>query len=248
MIVQIRLLRIRNMCLEFSPKWDTPIPMNEQMVSPSTAVETAPQAFGWWPRSKAGGIVQCLILLSALWQANGGFFHHIYSTLVGFFLITVARFAWDWFNRGQQRAPLLPRWQNPGFIAIGFCAIHYVLILPLVKPGDMDTADVRRRVETALNATKQTWFDRFHPIGTAKSVKLHDVKVEDTPQGKRTTARFTLYWEGPLTKDGFTKIVAIHDAESNRWVRAEILETNGTTKTQVMEGVGAFIEGYLQAQ
>lgn len=123
--------------------------------------------------------------------------------------------------------------------------VSLCFVLALV--GCDSNSSVRDKVNTSLNVTKQKWFDRFHPIGTAKTIKLHETKVENTAQGKRTTARFTVYWEGPFTKDGFTKIQAIHDEESNRWVRAEILETNGTTKTQVLDGVGAFLDGFVQA-
>jgi hypothetical protein len=112
--------------------------------------------------------------------------------------------------------------------------------------GCSDKPSLDERVLASLEASKQQWFDQFHPVGTAKSVKLHRVETVKTPDGWQAVARFTLYWEGPITKDGFTKIKAIHDAESNRWVRAEILETNGITNRQTVEGIGQFVTGFIE--
>ena len=99
----------------------------------------------------------------------------------------------------------------------------------------------------------------MHPVGTAKSVKVHDVTVDQWKNGNKTnsekdiiqfTVRFTIYWSGPITKDGYTKATQTYDEESDRWIGGKILSTNGVTNTEVKEGaiefgVG-FLQGYLQ--
>jgi len=101
------------------------------------------------------------------------------------------------------------------------------------------------KAQTFLSGHKQQWFDRFHPIGTAKSVTVHDVAIQKSPNGTQAVIRFTLYWEGPITKDGFTKVRAVHDKESKRFVRAEILATNGTTNAQAADNIAEFVGGLL---
>lgn len=104
---------------------------------------------------------------------------------------------------------------------------------------------MQAKVQASLEASKQQWFDQFHPVGKAKSITVHAVEPVKTADGAQTIARFTIYWEGPIKKDGFTKVRAVHDEESNRWVRAEILETNGITTAQTVNGIGAAVVGFL---
>ncbi len=101
------------------------------------------------------------------------------------------------------------------------------------------------KVSANLNSTKQQWFDHFHPIGTARNIVLHSANDVKTPTGRQVNARFTIYWDGPLTTNGFTKVQAVYDYESGRWIRPQILETNGVTNAQAAEGVGEFIGGAL---
>jgi hypothetical protein len=46
------------------------------------------------------------------------------------------------------------------------------------------------------------------------------------------STRFTIYWERPVVKDGFTKVTATWDNESRRWLPGQILATNGMTNDQ----------------
>jgi hypothetical protein len=46
------------------------------------------------------------------------------------------------------------------------------------------------------------------------------------------STRFTIYWEGPVVKDGFTKVSATWDNESQRWSPGQIIATNGMTNQQ----------------
>lgn len=122
-------------------------------------------------------------------------------------------------------------------------AILYTLLVVLTGCGH--TPSQAEKAQSYLNVHKQEWFERFHPIGTAKSVTVHDLKVNKGANGTQAVIRFTLYWEGPIIKDGFTKVRAVHDKESNRFVRAEILETNGTTNAQTVENIAGFVGGLL---
>ena len=88
----------------------------------------------------------------------------------------------------------------------------------------------------------QLFFSTYHPVGTAKNIVVHKVDVEvdekDWKQGKFTpvkeTIRFTLYWEGPVVKEGFTKIQFSYDVESKKSIpsSAKILSTNGITNEE----------------
>ena len=49
------------------------------------------------------------------------------------------------------------------------------------------------------------------------------------------TVRFTLYWEGPVTTDGFTKVEWTCDTESRRRLRTQILASNGITNEQLSD-------------
>lgn len=83
-----------------------------------------------------------------------------------------------------------------------------------------------------LNKVRQELFDRTHPIGTAKSVTVHEVQEVSGPGGQRFIhVRFTLFWEGPIVKDGYTKILLTWDPEIRRTIGAEILDTNGVTNS-----------------
>lgn len=126
-----------------------------------------------------------------------------------------------------------------------FCSALAILATAF---GCSSKPNLEQRVLASLEASKQQWFDEFHPVGTAKSVKLHQVEVVNNGGSRQAVARFTIYWEGPIKKDGFTKIRAVHDSETDRWVRAEILETNGITNRQTVEGIGSFVAGFMEAQ
>lgn len=131
--------------------------------------------------------------------------------------------------------------------------------------GSSPTGNANRRAEDviaaalqqSLNENRQMIFNGFHPVGTAKSVTVHDVVIT-WKHGQPTNrlndvqaynARFTMYWEGPITKDGFTKISATFDAESQRWMAPQILATNGMTNQQAGEALmqfgGAALSTYL---
>ena len=110
--------------------------------------------------------------------------------------------------------------------------------------------DILNHLQQELPIYKQNIFDSIHPVGTAKSLTVHDVTINWKPNTRHTqpqdilqfTVRFTLYWEGPVTKDGYTKLEKTYDNESQRWVNGSILETNGVTNSDTAY-LGGFIGG-----
>jgi len=85
-------------------------------------------------------------------------------------------------------------------------------------------------LERNLNSVKQDFFDAIHPIGTAKSIKLNST----TSNPPYLDVRMTVFWEGPINKDGYTKVIFRFDSEIDRITELEIEDTNGLT----MEGIG----------
>jgi hypothetical protein len=104
-----------------------------------------------------------------------------------------------------------------------------------ISPRDIEdaiTTELQRGLQTGFDKNKQQLFNAFHPIGTAKSVIVHDVTITGWKHSQVTgkendilgfSTRFTIYWEGPVVKDGFTKVSATWDNESQRWLPGQSL-------------------------
>ena len=105
---------------------------------------------------------------------------------------------------------------------------------------------LERRWSADISEAKQQIFDAVHPIGTAKSTRLHELKVT-WKNGVRTNrpedivlieVRYTVFWQGPVTKDGFTKMSMVYDPEIERFTDTKIIATNGITNDRFAKGVG----------
>jgi DNA-directed RNA polymerase subunit RPC12/RpoP len=104
----------------------------------------------------------------------------------------------------------------------------------------------RQNIQQSYDQIKQQLFDQFHPVGTAKSVTVHDltfvwkdgINTGRWSDVKQVIIPFTLYWEGPITKDGFTKISATYDTESQRYISSQVIATNGITTDQAGSAIG----------
>ncbi len=121
-----------------------------------------------------------------------------------------------------------------------------------VETSEQVEAKIMKQVQYSFSANKQQLFKFMHPVGTAKSVVVHDVNVH-WKQGKPThseknvedfTVRFTIYWEGPIIKDGFTKATQTFDEEIGRWTGGTILTTNGVTNNDAFN-LGGYIAGEI---
>ncbi len=122
---------------------------------------------------------------------------------------------------------------------------------PPSAPAPLSLEGLEQALAAELNGVvserKQEIFDAFHPTGRATSAKVHELRITKWKKDRPTNlpeditefvVSFTVYWEGPLTTDGFTKIASLYDAEVGRYTRSEILATNGITKDEASEALG----------
>ncbi len=84
-------------------------------------------------------------------------------------------------------------------------------------------------VQKELETEQQEIFDAIHPLGEATGLKVHAVEHHETNTGDQVAIRLTLSWDGPITKEGFTKLILIYDMEAERYTDFQILATNGVT-------------------
>lgn len=147
-----------------------------------------------------------------------------------------------------------------GVIAL-FFALIFISAITSKNSGNNGVPPSIRRVEddiatfiqTAANQNRQNIFNAIHPVGTAKSVAVHDVTITSWKHGQVTnrfedilqfTVRYTIYWEGPIIADGYTKITQTFDNETNRYIDGQILATNGATNADASYALG-YIGGAL---
>lgn len=146
------------------------------------------------------------------------------------------------------------------------CFVGLIVIVTIFSNGEPrrgNSIPSSKRIEDVLahelqqgfTTNRQRIFEGMHPVGTANSVVVHEVKVDEWKNGRNTndftgiqkfTVRYTLYWSGPITKDGYTKVSQTFDAESQRYVSAQILSTNGITNANAGEAAGAVFWTWLQ--
>jgi hypothetical protein len=116
------------------------------------------------------------------------------------------------------------------------------------------TSSIDAELSAILNKSiaeqRQGIFEALHPTGTATGSKIHEVKITKWRNGIASNqagdiaefvVRYTIYWKGPVNRDGFTKISQTFDAEVNRYIRSEVLETNGITNNEAAEAAGFII-------
>ncbi len=121
--------------------------------------------------------------------------------------------------------------------------------MPGAQPTTAEQARAQRiaTLTAIMNQNRQQIFESLHPVGTAQSVEVHEAELVTSPAGEPLLlVRYTLHWQGPLTRKGRTKVLHVVDLESNRPRRPEILETNGVTNAQVTDMSLEFLEGFLQ--
>ena len=102
-------------------------------------------------------------------------------------------------------------------------------------------------VEFALQEVyKQPIIDRHYFFVKSNNIKLHDIKINwrtpsptNNPRDLKTLSiNFTIYWEGPLEKDGFTRFDSLWDCEIERFTDFKILTSSGNvTRKEIETGV-----------
>ena len=100
------------------------------------------------------------------------------------------------------------------------------------------------QIELELNEYKQEFFDAIHPIGTANRIKLNSM-VNNPPF---LDLRITIYWEGPITKDGYTKMAFRIDTEVDRITSVEVEDTNGITNNDLGYAAGFILSSILSGE
>jgi hypothetical protein len=118
-------------------------------------------------------------------------------------------------------------------------------------PGPAGTEALEAELGAMLTAfvaeQRQQIFNALHPTGTVTDSKVHEAKVTKWRKGIATNrpediaefvVRYTIYWEGPVTRDGYTKIAQTYDAEVGRYTKSEILATNGVTNDEAAQAAG----------
>lgn len=113
-------------------------------------------------------------------------------------------------------------------------------------PNQLTAVEIREAVkqvlQNSLSQHKQEVFAKLHPIGTAQRVVVHDVDIHwkpgaserDLREALRIDTRFTIYWSGPINKDGYTYVSATYEVEPGR-SKEIVLATNGTLNEQLPE-------------
>lgn len=114
---------------------------------------------------------------------------------------------------------------------------------------------LERRWRVFLANSGQQIFNEIHPVGEVTGTKLHELEVK-WKGGVRTNreadiaaiaVRYSVFWEGPINKEGYTKLLSVYDAELERITATDLLASNGITNSDVMEGVGIAIGVGIQA-
>jgi hypothetical protein len=112
----------------------------------------------------------------------------------------------------------------------------------------VESAATKRSVETKVEQTfgedKQGIFNAVHPLGTATSVEVKDLKIfwkkhhlgRSLNDVAEYTVRFTLHWKSPLIADGYTNLTDTFDTTSQKWVQLHLIDTNGTTNDEALTG------------
>ena len=118
-------------------------------------------------------------------------------------------------------------------------AIASLFLLPSCSPTQQSR---QQELENTLNQARQEFFDAIHPVGTAKSIKINSL----TANPPFLDVRMTIFWEGPITKDGYTKVAFRYDSEVERMLGLQVEDTNGLTKEDVGFAAGAILGSLLE--
>jgi hypothetical protein len=128
--------------------------------------------------------------------------------------------------------------------------------LPEAPPEEPPIEKIlERRWRGYIRDAGQDIFKSIHPVGRATGTKLHDLEVKwrnDIRTNRESDilaigVRYSVTWEGPINKDGFTKLYSVYDAELERIIGTDLLATNGVTNGDVAEGVGIAVGLGIQA-
>lgn len=89
-------------------------------------------------------------------------------------------------------------------------------------------------------------FHAAHPIGEATGLKVTAVGHRHTPDRDLTDVSFTLFWRGPITIDGYSKMRLTLDDDSQAVVDLQVLATNGITNVDLAKSLGDSLEEFFK--
>lgn len=139
-------------------------------------------------------------------------------------------------------------WLLGGAAVAGGAAATYAVL----NPKDVE-AELAARIQRDLSNNKDKFFNKIHPVGKATSIKVHEVKSHWKTTKPRDLddlvgfdVRYTIFWDGPIQKDGFTKLISTYDAEVGRYVDTNIIATSGITNDDAVNASISFLTGFVQ--
>ena len=108
---------------------------------------------------------------------------------------------------------------------------------------------LQESVSTYLKANKQQIVEKYHLLATAKDVELQKFMLVDRnaqPTDKLENAigyaiLFTVFWEGPVTKDGYLKLNAFFDFSARTFTDVRVVQTNGVLNEDAAKGIGEIL-------
>lgn len=141
-------------------------------------------------------------------------------------------------------------------IAVGIASSLwcFFVLLNFGGSGHMTERQLENAFSEVLNENRDAIFNAIHPVGTAQSVTVHDVHVkwrrdeasEAPNEAENVTITFTLHWQGPVTRNGYTKFYVIYDFDVEDFIHQELVATNGITNEDIGYAVGFALGVALQ--
>jgi len=100
-----------------------------------------------------------------------------------------------------------------------------------------------------LKGSKQQIVVKYHILATANDVELQEFMLVDKnakPTDKTDNAVgfgivFTIFWQGPVTKDGYLKLFAYYDVSLRTFSKVEVVATNGVLNEDAAKGFGEIL-------
>jgi len=102
--------------------------------------------------------------------------------------------------------------------------------------------------EEKLQESVAKWL-KDHILATANDVELQEFMLVDKnakPTDKTDNAVgfgivFTIFWQGPVTKDGYLKLFAYYDVSLRTFSKVEVVATNGVLNEDAAKGFGEIL-------
>ena len=157
---------------------------------PPTAADPRPQLatpsptlpFAWWPRSRAGGTFEAVVLVFIfLYSVLGGFFDALFYVGITFLIMSGLRYGWYRLRPRSAKltshtkpAPTIPLWRHP--VTIGVC-VCCVLFLFIAIQSSSNSSTAKQQYATSIQEN-QAAYDRYNSTG-----KIIGRTVEEVARG-----------------------------------------------------------------